>query len=108
MSPITTHVLDAASGKPAAGVSVTLERQSASGRWERLAQARTDADGRARDLLPEGHALEPGVYSLRFDTSAWSPFFPEVVVRFRVEDPRQHFHVPLLVGPFSYTTYRGS
>ncbi len=107
MSPITTHVLDAASGKPAAGVSVTLEHQSASGGWELLAQGRTDADGRVRDLLPEGHALEPGVYSLRFDTAAWSSFFPEVVVRFRLEDPRQHFHVPLLLSPFGYTTYRG-
>jgi len=108
MSPITTHVLDSAAGKPAAGVAVTLERQGPSGGWEPLAQGRTDADGRVRDLLPEDHTLKPGLYSLRFDTSAQSAFFPEVVIRFCVEEPGQHFHVPLLPSPFSFTTYRGS
>ncbi len=108
MSPITTHVLDSAGGKPAAGVAVRLEHRGPSGGWELLAQGRTDADGRLRDLLPEDYALEPGLYSLRFDTSAWSSFFPEVVVQFRIGDPRQHFHVPVLLSPFSFTAYRGS
>lgn len=108
MSPITTHVLDSAAGKPASGVWVTLEYQGPSGSWEWLAQGYTDADGRLRDLLPDDHALKPGLYSLRFDTSVWSTFFPEVVLRFRIDDPRQHFHVPLLLSPFSFTTYRGS
>ncbi|HEV2178480.1 MAG TPA: hydroxyisourate hydrolase [Terriglobia bacterium] len=108
MSPITTHVLDTARGQPAAGVPVTLERWAPGEQWEALAQGRTDADGRVRDLLPGDHALVPGLYQLRFDTSARSAFFPEVALRFRVADPHEHYHVPLLLSPFGFTTYRGS
>jgi len=108
MSAITTHVLDAVTGKPAAGVAVTLEYRVAPDMWELLAEGRTDADGRVRDLLQKNHVLKPGLYGLRFDTSARSAFFPEVVLRFRVDDPNQHYHVPLLLSKFSYTTYRGS
>ena len=108
MSAITTHVLDSGAGRPATGVPVTLEFHSASGEWKVLGKSRTDADGRVRDLLPEMHVLEQGLYALRFDTSSCSNFFPEVVVQFRVDDPRQHYHVPLLLGAHSYTTYRGS
>ena len=108
MSPITTHVLDSGAGLPAAGVSVRLEYRGASGDWDLLAEGRTDADGRLRNLLPDDHLLQPGLYQLRFDTSARSRFFPEVALRFRVDDPHQHFHVPLLLSPFSFTTYRGS
>ena len=108
MSPITTHVLDSSAGRPAAGVPVTLEYWNPSGGWAPLGQGRTDIDGRVRDLLPDGHVLQPGLYQLLFDTSARSGFFPEVVLRFRVEDPREHFHLPLLLSPFGFTTYRGS
>jgi 5-hydroxyisourate hydrolase len=108
MSPITTHVLDSSAGGPAAGVPVTLEHWSPSNGWSPLGQGRTDIEGRVRDLLPDDHVLQPGLYQLLFDTSARSGFFPAVVVRFRVEDPRQHFHLPLLLSPFSFTTYRGS
>ncbi|HEV2492050.1 MAG TPA: hydroxyisourate hydrolase [Terriglobia bacterium] len=108
MSAITTHVLDTATGQPASGVAVTLERQGPSGDWLKLAEGRTDASGRIGNLLPDDHALEVGFYQLRFETSARSPFFPEVVIRFRVDDPRQHYHIPLLLGPFSFTSYRGS
>lgn len=108
MSPITTHVLDTARGEPAPDLPVTLERRGPGDRWESLAQGRTDADGRVRDLLPGNHALVPGLYQLRFDTSARSAFFPEVVLRFRVTDPQEHYHVPLLLSPFGFTTYRGS
>ena len=108
MSPITTHVLDSASGKPAAGIAVKLEYQNASGEWEALAEGSTDTDGRLRNLLPENHALKPGVYTLRFDTARSSAFFPEVVLRFRVDNVREHYHVPLLISPFAFTTYRGS
>ncbi len=108
MSAITTHVLDSVTGKPASGLAVTLEYSSSPGKWELLAEGRTDADGRVRDLLPRDHVLKPGLYGLRFDTSARSPFFPEVVLRFRVNDLSQHYHVPLLLSPFSYTTYRGT
>jgi 5-hydroxyisourate hydrolase len=103
MSPITTHVLDTAAGRPAAGIGVALEF-----RTRTLARGTTDADGRVRDLLPDGHLLEAGVYSLRFDTRAVSPFFPEVTIQFQIDDARQHYHVPLLLSPYGYSTYRGS
>lgn len=108
MSAITTHVLDTATGQPASGVAVTLEHQSSSGDWLVLAEGRTDSSGRIGNVLPDDHSLEAGLYQLRFDASAHSRFFPEVVIRFRVEDPRRHYHIPLLLGPFSFTTYRGS
>ena len=108
MSAITTHVLDSSAGRPAVGVEVTLEHRAPSGEWKILGKSGTDADGRARDLLPETHVLDPGLYALRFDTSYYSKFFPEVVLQFRVDDPRQHYHVPLLLSAHSYTTYRGS
>ena len=100
MSQVTTHVLDTAAGRPAAGVAVRLERDSTV-----LAHGETDADGRIGDLGPD--LLEPGTYRLRFDTSARSGFFPEVVVAFKVADDA-HVHVPLLLSPFGYSTYRGS
>ncbi len=109
MNGITTHVLDIARGRPAAGIRVRLERQGAM-----LAQGITDADGRLNALLPSGHALDTGVYRLIFETDDFfrkaglEGFYPEVVVTFVVRDPRQHHHVPLLLGPYGYTTYRGS
>lgn len=107
MSPITTHVLNTTSGRPATGVPVTLEINAA-GAWKQLGQSATDVDGRARDLLPDGHRLEPGLYRIRFETAALSAFFPEVEIHFRVENPDQHYHVPLLLSAYGYTTYRGS
>ena len=103
MSQVSTHVLDTAAGRPAAGVPVTLE--SADGV---VATATTDADGRVPDLGPE--RLAPGTYRLRFDTRAYAggaAFFPEVVVAFVVQGDA-HLHVPLLLSPFGYSTYRGS
>ena len=114
MSAITTHVLDTAAGQPAAGVPVRLERAAADGGTV-LGSASTDADGRARDLGPA--EVEPGTYRLVFDTGAYSrggqereqpPFFPEVTVTFTVTDTGRHYHVPLLLSPFGYSTYRGS
>jgi 5-hydroxyisourate hydrolase len=109
MSAITTHVLDTALGEPARGVPVRLTRivpdQSV------LAEARTDDDGRVTELGPD--ATEPGTYQLRFDVAAYAAatgqhcFFPEVVITFAVTDERHH-HVPLLLSPFAYSTYRGS
>jgi 5-hydroxyisourate hydrolase len=108
MTTLSTHVLDAVSGTPAADVPVVLERQGDGG-WTRLAAATTDADGRSR-AFPE---LDPGVHRLVFDTGAWfaaagrSGFYPEVAISFSVTgDP--HYHVPLLLSPFAYSTYRGS
>ena len=111
MRSLSTHVLDAVSGNPASEVTVTLARRSADGTWSELATAGTDADGRVRELAPEG--LDPGTYRLVFDTAAYftatgqSGFYPEVAITFSVTDQR-HYHVPLLLSPFAFSTYRGS
>jgi len=104
VSQVTTHVLDTAAGRPAAGVAVTLERFDGTV----LATGATDTDGRVRALGPD--RLDPGTYRLRFDTGAYlgsRAFFPEVVIAFRVIGDTHH-HVPLLLSSFGYTTYRGS
>ncbi|MDP8981276.1 MAG: hydroxyisourate hydrolase [Acidobacteriota bacterium] len=109
MSPITTHVLDTAAGRPAAGISAVLDILGSDGvTWNLLGQSVTDADGRIRSFLADGRALLPGLYRIRFDTSHQSRFFPEVTIEFRVDDPAQHYHVPLLLSPYGYSTYRGS
>lgn len=114
MSAITTHVLDTALGRPAAGVAITLERSPVDGATvEVLGTGVTDYDGRLRDLAPPG-LLVPGRYRLRFDTGAYfadhelDAFYPEVVVDFTVRGGLEHYHVPLLLSPFGYSTYRGS
>ncbi|MBA8795487.1 5-hydroxyisourate hydrolase [Friedmanniella endophytica] len=111
MSLITAHVLDAVGGAPAAGMTVELRRADAAGSDAPLATALTDADGRVRELGPE--TLEPGAYAITFGTGAWfadrgtPTFYPEVRVLVAVgADP--HYHVPLLLSPFAYSTYRGS
>jgi 5-hydroxyisourate hydrolase len=107
---ITTHVLDTARGRPAAGVPVRLERRAGQG-WAIVGTGATDDDGRARELVPDGVRLEAGAYRLRFDTSAYlgpDAFFPEVLLIFTVTTPEEHHHVPLLLSPFGYSTYRGS
>jgi 5-hydroxyisourate hydrolase len=112
MSGISTHVLDTALGRPATGIPVLLERLD--GGVRPLHHGETDADGRVRALLPEGAALEAGLYRLTFETAVYldatagGGFYPEVSVVFRVADGAQHHHVPLLLSPFGYSTYRGS
>ena len=115
MSPITTHVLDTALGRPAAGVAVRLERLAESGTAPAaLGQGATDDDGRLRDLAPAGAPLEAGTYRLTFDTGAYfrkqgsDGFYPTVTIDFKVTASREHYHVPLLLSPFGYSTYRGS
>ncbi len=113
MSGITTHVLDTARGRPAAGLGVRLERLGAGG-WTVLAERVTDTDGRVRDLLAPGETPVAGTHRLVFATGAYlgaggaPAFYPEVTVVFDLRDPAQHHHVPLLLSPFGYTTYRGS
>ncbi|HEV2861983.1 MAG TPA: hydroxyisourate hydrolase [Pyrinomonadaceae bacterium] len=113
MSAITTHVLDISRGRPAAGVPVLLETYTDDG-WLPLGDGTTDADGRLRHLLPEGQDLGVGTYRLTFGTEAYfvsqgvEGFYPAVVVTFSVADAGQHYHVPLLLSPFGYSTYRGS
>lgn len=111
-SPITTHVLDTARGRPAAGVPVSLYRGTDGG-WTEIAEGETDADGRVSDLLKAG-SLEPGPYRIDFDVDAYqgsvgaSSFYPAVSITFRVGATDEHYHVPLLLSPFGYSTYRGS
>ncbi|MCW2944440.1 MAG: uraH [Actinoallomurus sp.] len=100
---LSTHVLDAAKGRPARGVPVRLDRRDGDG-WAPVAEGRTDEDGRVRDLPPP----DEGTYRLVFDTTGHSGFYPEVTVAFNVTDPGEHYHVPLLLSPFAYSTYRGS
>jgi 5-hydroxyisourate hydrolase len=106
----STHVLDATTGRPAAGMLVRLERSLADGGWGPAAAGQADTDGRLR--LPEG--LEPGVYRVTFGTGAYfkergaASFYPEVAVTFEAAVPGEHCHVPLLLSPFAYSTYRGS
>jgi 5-hydroxyisourate hydrolase len=111
-SPITTHVLDTAHGRPAEGVRITCERLAA-GSFELLAAGVTDADGRITDLLAPG-SLTRGVYRMTFHVGPYQAgrgvkgFYPEVPVVFEIENVDEHYHVPLLLNPFGYSTYRGS
>jgi 5-hydroxyisourate hydrolase len=113
MTGVSTHVLDLTSGLPARDLLVVLERQDAPGTWREAGRAATGADGRVRELAPSG-GVTPGTYRLRFSTddyfaaTATASFYPEVTVTFRVEEGAAHLHVPLLLGPFGYSTYRGS
>jgi 5-hydroxyisourate hydrolase len=113
MSAITTHILDVSSGFPARGVPVTLEKQ-AEANWEIIGKGVTDEDGRLRDLLDSDAILQAGNYRLTFDTGDYfarqkvEGFYPQITVAFSVRDAAQHYHVPLLLSPFGYSTYRGS
>ena len=113
MSGLTTHVLDLAHGKPARGVAVSLARRTETGAWATIAEGVTDDDGRIREFM-SGEALTPGRYLMTFATGMYfrargeSSFHPEILVQFEVGDPTQHYHVPLLLSPFGYSTYRGS
>ena len=113
MNAITTHILDTSKGRPAAGVAIVLELESAQG-WQTLGQGATDADGRLKQLLPDDFKLVPGLYRLTFETSAYfaaqnvESFYPRVTISFVVRDAGAHYHVPLLLSPYGYSTYRGS
>ena len=113
MSAITTHILDVSAGFPARGVPVVLERQTSAG-WEVIGKGQTDDDGRLRDLLDSDVSLQAGNYRLTFDTESYfrqrqiEGFYPQVMVVFTVRDTLQHYHVPLLLSPYGYSTYRGS
>ncbi len=114
MKRISTHVLDMVHGKPAKDVPVRLEKQNASGDWQLLTSACTDQDGRCPQLLPEEEDLSAGACRLIFDTGSYyalqkiEALYPVVEVTFQVRDGESHFHIPLLLSPNGYTTYRGS
>ncbi|HYU32031.1 MAG TPA: hydroxyisourate hydrolase [Thermoanaerobaculia bacterium] len=113
MSGITTHVLDTSRGRPAGGVLVVLEFQEKDG-WREIVRAETDADGRVRQLLPAGSPFVAGTWRLTFDVGKYfathgvEAFYPEASIVFVVRDTEQHYHVPLLLSPYGYSTYRGS
>lgn len=112
---ISTHVLDTSRGSPAAGVPVLLEwvGDGSDSRRE-VGRGSTDADGRVRELVPEGSSVRAGTYCLTFETAEYfrrvgsDAFYPRVAVLFTVRDASQHHHVPLLLSPYGYSTYRGS
>ena len=112
MSPITTHVLDTSLGRPAAGVPVLLEIEAGKGSWKELSRGSTDKDGRLSLALRAGHSVS-GTYRLTFDTAAYfrsrkvAVFYPHVAVVFAATDA-EHYHIPLLLSPYGYSTYRGS
>jgi len=110
---ITTHVLDLGHGRPAAGISVTLELQQQS-EWTPVGRGITDENGRLATLT-QNFTVVPGTYRLAYDIGSYhrthglaTPFFPEAKISFNVQDVSEHYHVPLLLSPFGYSTYRGS
>ena len=112
-NPLSVHVLDLQSGRPTAGVGVTLEQRLGTG-WRELASGVTDAQGRIPALYPEGKAMAAGDYRIVFKTGehfarkGQATFFPRIPVEFTVDAPTQHTHIPLLLSPFGYSTYRGN
>lgn len=110
---LSTHVLDTSIGRPAAGMAVCLERLEG-GAWIELSRTATNDDGRVAALLPAGAPVSPGVFRLAFDAAAYfaaraqDTFYTSITIEFLVRDVAQHYHVPLLVSPFGYSTYRGS
>lgn len=112
MSQLTTHVLDTSIGRPGKDISIRL-MEKANDQWQSIAQGITNADGRISDLLPSEKKLAPGNYKLVFETGNYytaqniKSFYPEVEIQFTVVDDA-HYHVPLLINPFGYSTYRGS
>lgn len=113
MSGITTHVLDTSLGRPAPGVAIRLELKEDSSRWSLVGEGKTDADGRQGTLMAD-RVLKPGSYRLTFDVGDYfrahdrASFFPHVSIEFEITDASQHYHVPLLLSPYGYSTYRGS
>lgn len=109
MSTISTHVLDTALGKPASGIRVTLHRDASL-----IGSSVTDEDGRVRDLLAHGSSLAEGDYFLTFAVTDYfaeskrRSFYSDIVIHFHISDNGEHYHVPLLLSPFGYSTYRGS
>lgn len=114
MSAITTHILDTTSGQPGPGIPVILERKSHSSGWQAIAEGITDIDGRIKDFIAVNEAFLPGHYRLIFETGTYflmqniECFFPQITISFVVKDITRRYHVPLLLSPFGYSTYRGS
>jgi 5-hydroxyisourate hydrolase len=114
MKGISTHVLDVSRGQPAKDLPVRLERRDSAGEWRVLNLSRTDGEGRCAQLLPEKEDLRAGLYRVAFDTASYhlaqdiAGLYPVVEITFEVREGQSHFHIPLLLSPYGYTTYRGS
>lgn len=114
MATISTHVLDTSLGRPAAGVLVTLERKARAGSWKAVGKGVTDDNGRIASFTRQSISIGAGSYRLVFDSAGYfvtqnvKSLYVEIVVTFEVEAPDQHYHIPLLLSPHGYTTYRGS
>lgn len=112
-NPLSVHVLNLQDGLPSSEVKVSLEEQK-NGKWIQLSQATTNEQGRIPALYPEGKKLEKGMYKVTFKTGDWfkahkqKSFFPEVPVIFEVDGSVEHYHIPLLLSPYGYSTYRGN
>ncbi len=113
VSPLSTHVLNTTTGKPASGVTVILQRQAGQD-WEEVKRGETDERGRISDVAVVGKALQAGTYRLIFETGEYfqnqgtATFFPRVEIVFVIEKTDEHYHIPLLISPYGYSTYRGS
>ncbi len=111
---LSTHILDTTRGRPASGVAIALERRGSAGEYSAAGGGTTNDDGRVASLLAPGEALEAGVYRLTFALAPYferlgiEAFYPEASIVFEVRRPTEHHHVPLLLNPFGYATYRGS
>ena len=109
---ISTHILDTTRGKPAMGVTVSLEQHSKDGSWRRVGEGVTNEDGRVKPLLDEIPGV--GTYRIRFEVASYfkeqavEAFYPVVTIDFTVRSVKEHYHVPLLLNPFGFSTYRGS
>ena len=114
MSTLSTHVLDVSVGRPAAELGIVLEAVDASGSMNELARGVTNSDGRVKDFLPPGTKLAAGLYRLTFDTASYfrakgtKGFYPHVHITFEIGANGEHYHVPLLLSPWGFSTYRGS
>jgi len=110
---ITTHILDTSTGKPASGISVTLFFQNDKSGWNEIASGVTNSDGRIPDILQEEKILETGIYKITFQTKKYfeekktKSFYPFIEIIFEISN-EEHYHIPLLLSPFGYSTYRGS
>lgn len=111
---ISTHVLDTSAGRPAEGIAVLLESRTETGDWRIVGSRTTDGDGRIGEFVKDGISIASGRYRLTFETGDYfeaagvKSFHPRVQIEFAVRDENEHYHVPLLLSPFGYTTYRGS
>ncbi|HEX8331636.1 MAG TPA: hydroxyisourate hydrolase [Segetibacter sp.] len=112
MSQLTTHILDTTKGKPAEGVTIILY-QGGNDEWNEIARGNTNSDGRIKDLLDSNNTLQLGIYKMRFETKDYfdktstQTFYPYVEIVFDIQN-NEHYHIPLLLNPFGYSTYRGS